>query len=144
MEGQGEPAEIGTLKAKLRARGGGAVQAGEWLAGMMAAAWPRELIDAKAARPCYRTIATNWIGSRETVLSGRLLMLAVGHIDAIDFAPKAIRTRKVESAQTLALAAGIIGLAANLDATSAVDLSGNDECWTSYRTELRRLGACDR
>jgi hypothetical protein len=149
MEGQAEPAEITTLKAKFRARGGGAVEAGEWLAGMMAAAWPREsvLLDEKyadAARARYRTIATNWIGSLETVLSGRLLILAVGHMNAIDFTPKAIRTRKVESAQTLALAAGIIGLAANLEATSAVDLSGNDECWTSYRTQLRRLRASDR
>jgi hypothetical protein len=149
MEGQGEPAEIRTLKAKLRARGDGAVQAGEWLGGMMAAAWPRGsiLFDEKyadAARPGYRTIATNWIGSLETLLSGRLLLLAVGHMNAIDFTPKAIRTRKVESAQTLALAAGILGLAANLEATSAVDLSGNDDCWTSYRTQLRRLGASDR
>lgn len=149
MEGQGEPAEIRMLKARFSARGGGAVQAGEWLAGMMAAAWLRESVllcekYADAARPRYRTIATNWIGSLETVLSGRLLMLAVGHMNAIDFTPKAIRARKVESARTLALAAGIIGLAANLEAASAVDLSGNDECWTSYRAQLRRLGASDR
>jgi hypothetical protein len=128
MEGEVEPAEIRTLKAKFSARGGGAVQAGEWLAGIMAAAWPREsvLLDEKyadAARPRYRTIATNWIGSLETVLSGRLLILAFGHMNAIDFTAKAIRARKVESAQNLALAAGIIGLAANLEATSAVDLS---------------------
>jgi hypothetical protein len=44
----------------------------------MAAAWPREsvLLDdkfASAARPRYRTIATNWIGSLEMILFGRLL-----------------------------------------------------------------------
>jgi hypothetical protein len=96
---------------------------------------------ADAARPRYRTIATNWIGSLETILSGRLLILAVGHLNAIDFTPKAIRARKIESAQTLTLAAGIIGLAANLEAISGVDLSGNDECWTSYRAQFRRLRA---
>ena len=149
MEGQAEPAEIRTLKARLGAFGGGAVQAGEWLAGMMAAAWPREsvLLDERyvdAARPRYRTIATNWIGSLETILSGRLLILAVGHLNGIDFAPKAIRARKIESAQTLALVARIIGLAANLEATSGVDLSANDDCWTSYRAQLRRLAARER
>lgn len=148
MEGQAEPAEIRTLKARFGALGGGTVQAGEWLAGMAAAAWPREsvLLDEKyadAARPRYRTIATNWIGSLETVLSGRLLILAVGHLNAIDFTPKAIRARKIECAETLALAAGIIGLAANLEATTGVDLSGNDICWTSYRSQLRQLGAYD-
>jgi hypothetical protein len=50
----------------------------------------------------------------------------------------------MESARTLALAASIIGLAAKLEAISGVDLSGNDECWTDYRRQLRGLGDRDR
>jgi hypothetical protein len=64
------------------------VAAGECLA--------RQKVD--AARPRYRTIASDWIGSLEIILSGRLLILAVGHLNAIDFTPKAIRARKIESA----------------------------------------------
>jgi hypothetical protein len=149
MEGQSEPAELRTLKAKLGALGGGSIQAGEWLAGMMAAAWSREsvLLDERftdAAQARYRTIATNWTGSLDTILMGGLLVLAVGHLSAIDFAPGAVRARKIESAQTLSLAAAILGLAANLEAMSGVDLSGNDECWTRYRRELHALAAGDR
>jgi hypothetical protein len=148
MEGQAEPAEIRALKAKLAALGGGSVQAGEWLAGMMAAAWSREsvLLDEKfaaAARPRYRTIATNWIGARETMLMGKLLMLAVGHLSALDFTPKAIRACKIESGQTLALAAAILGQAATLEATSGVELSGNDECWTSYRRQIANFASAN-
>jgi hypothetical protein len=144
MEGQGEPAEIRLLKAKLGAMGGGSVQAGEWLAGMMAAAWSREsvLLNEKfvnAARPRYRTIATNWIGALETMLLGRLLVLAVTHLTAIDFIPRAIRAAPRQAGEKLVLAARIIEQAARLEATSGVELSGNDECWTRYREQLRGL-----
>jgi hypothetical protein len=98
MEGLGEPTEIRMLKAKLGARDDGSLRAGEWLAGMMAASRPREslLLDdkfANAARPRYRTIATNWIGSLEMVLLGRLLVFAVDNLTTIDFAPRALRDR---------------------------------------------------
>lgn len=144
MEGQGEPTEIRMLKAKLGARGDGSVRAGEWLAGMMAAAWPREsvLLDdkfANAARPRYRTIATNWIGSLETILLGRLLVLAVDKLTTIDFTPKALRTAPKQAGEKLVLAARIIEQAARLEAIGGVELSGNDECWTDYREQLRSV-----
>jgi hypothetical protein len=144
MEGQGEPTEIRMLKAKLGALGDGSVRAGEWLAGMMAAAWPREsvLLDdkfANAARPRYRTIATNWIGSLETILLGRLLVLAVDKLAAIDFTPRALRAAPKQAGEKLVLAARIIEQAARLEATGGVELSGNDECWTDYREQLRSV-----
>jgi hypothetical protein len=108
---------------------------------MMAAAWPREsvLLDdkfANAARPRYRTIATNWIGSLETILLGRLLMLAVDGLTAIDFTPRALRAAPKQAGEKLVLAARIIEQAARLEATGGVELSGNDECWTDYRAQL--------
>jgi hypothetical protein len=144
MEGQGEPAEIRTLKAKLAASGDGSVRAGEWLAAMMAAAWSRESVllgekFAEAARHRYRTIATNWIGALETMLVGRLLVLAVDRLKAIDFVPKAIRAAPQQAGEKLILAARIIEQAACVEATGGVELSGNDECWTSYREQLRRV-----
>lgn len=144
MEGQGEPTEIRLLKSKLGALGDGSVRAGQWLAGMMAAAWPREsvLLDdkfANAARPRYRTIATNWIGSLEMILFGRLLVLAVDKLTAIDFAPSALRAAPKQAGEKLVLAARIIEQAARLEATGGVELSGNDECWTEYRDQLRSV-----
>ena len=144
MEGQGEPTEIRMLKAKLGARGDGSVRAGEWLAGMMAASWPREswLLDdkfARAARPRYRILATNWIGSLEMILLGRLLMLAVDKMTTIDFTPRALRAAPKQAGEKLVLAARIIEQAARLEATGGVELSGNDECWTDYREQLRSV-----
>jgi hypothetical protein len=142
MEGQGEPAEIRMLKAKLAALGDGSVRSGEWLAGMMAAAWPREsvLLSEKfvnAARPRYRTIATNWIGSLERILLGRLVKLAVDQLSAIDFTPKALRAAPKAAGEKLVLAARIVEQAARMEATGGIELSGNDECWTAYREQLR-------
>ena len=144
MEGQGEPTEIRMHKAKLGARGDGSVRAGEWLAGMMAASWPREslLLDdkfANAARPRYRILATNWIGSLEMILLGRLLMLAVDKMTTIDFTPRALRAAPKQAGEKLVLAARIIEQAARLEATGGVELSGNDECWTDYREQLRSV-----
>jgi hypothetical protein len=144
MEGVGEPTEIRMLKAKLAALGDGSVRSGEWLAGMMAAAWPREsvLLNEKfvnAARPRYRTIATNWIGSLERILLGRLVKLAVDQLTAIDFTPKALRAAPKQAGEKLVLAARIVEQAARLEATGGIELSRNDECWTAYRAQLRGM-----
>jgi len=144
MEGQGEPTEIRMLKARLAARGEGSIRAGEWLAGMMAAAWPRESVlledrFAKAARPRYRTIATNWIGSLEMILLGRLLVLAVDKLTTIEFTAKALRAAPKQAGEKLILAARIIEQAARLEAIGGVELSGNDEWWTDYREQLRSV-----
>ncbi len=141
MEGQGEPTEIRMPKAKLGARGDGSVRAGEWLAGMMAASWPREslLLDdkfANVARPRYRILATNWIGSLGMILLGRLLMLAVDKLTTIDFTPRALRAAPKQAGEKRVLAARIIEQAARLEATGGVELSEN-ECWTDYREQLR-------
>jgi hypothetical protein len=143
MEGQGEPSEIRVLKGALAARGDGSVRAGEWLAGMMAASWPREslLLDdkyANAAGPRYRTIATNWTGSLEMIVAGRLLRLAVNQLTTLDFTPRAIRAAPRQAGEKLMLAARIIEQAARLEATGGIELSGNDECWTTYREQLKR------
>jgi hypothetical protein len=110
----------------------------------MAAAWPREslLLDdkfANAARPRYRIIATNWIGSLEMILFGRLLVLAVDKLIAIDFTPRALSAAPKQASEKLVLAARIIEQAARLEATGGVELSGNDECWTGYCEQLRSV-----
>jgi hypothetical protein len=144
MEGEGEPAEIRVLKAKLRGQGLGMQSAGQWLADKMDAAWEREsvllappLID--AAWPRFQTIVTNWRGSREMALAGRLLALAVDCLDRIDFTPAAVRADRLRAGRSLRTAGWILDLAARLLASSGADLARNDPRWTEYREILQSL-----
>jgi hypothetical protein len=65
--------------------------------------------------------------------------LAVDQLTAIDFTPKALRAAPKQAGEKLVLAARIVEQAARLEATGGIELSGNDECWTAYREQLRGL-----
>ena len=149
MEGQGEPAEIGALKAKLASLGAGMAQSGKWLAAMMVAAWSREsaLLSEEfsaAALPRYRTIATNWVTAQEMVLVSRLLSLANAWLGKVDFSPASLRANRKDHSQRLEAAARIMDVAMRLQAKSAVDLSGNDECWSEYRKRIQDFASHGR
>jgi hypothetical protein len=149
MEGQGEPAEIGALKAKLVSLGTGMAQSGKWLADMMVAAWSREstLLSEEfsaAALPRYQTIATNWVGAQEMALVGRLLSLANAWLGKVDFSPASLRANRKEHSERLEVAARIMDAAMRLQAKSGVDLSRNDECWSEYRKQIKALASRDR
>ncbi|HVL56272.1 MAG TPA: hypothetical protein VM491_07195 [Burkholderiaceae bacterium] len=141
MEGEAEPAEIRVMKAKLQALGGAWANTGRWLSDKMNSAWVREqavfapeLIDAAQAR--FNTIATNWRGSRETALAGRLLNLAVAKLQQIGFRPTAVRADPAASGRRLLEAAWIIAIAAQIKARSAAELAENDRNWTHYLERL--------
>jgi hypothetical protein len=145
MEGQGEPAEIRALKAKLRGMGMAMQATGQWLAEKMDAAWEREsvlftgeLID--AARPRFQTIVTNWCGSRSTMLGGKLMLLAVECLERIDFTPAVIRADRQRGGRYLRTAGWILDKAAQVLATSGTELADNDIRWTEYRQILKRTG----
>jgi hypothetical protein len=144
MEGQGEPAEIRTLKAKLRGLSFGLTSTGQWLGEKMDAAWEREavlltpeLID--AAVPRFQTILTNWRGARDTLLVGKLFALAVDCLDRIDYAPAALRRDRKTAGRFLRTAGWILDQAARLLATSGAELAENDQRWTEYRDVLARV-----
>lgn len=144
MEGQAEPAEIRGLKAKLRGQAMAMQAAGQWLAEKMDAAWEREsvvftpeLID--AAWPRYATIVTNWRGSRDMVLTGKLLQLAVECLDRIDFTPAAIRGDRATAGKFLRTAGWVLDLAARVLARAAAHLGENDLYWTEYQEILARV-----
>jgi hypothetical protein len=144
MEGQGEPAEIRALKAKLRGLSFGLTSAGQWLGEKMDAAWEREavlltpeLID--AAVPRFQTILTNWRGARDTLLVGKLFALAVDCLDRIDYTPAAIRRDRKTAGRFLRTAGWTLDLAARLLATSGAELAENDQRWTDYRDVLARV-----
>jgi hypothetical protein len=146
MEGQGEPAEIRVLKAKLAARSAGSIQSGQWLADMMTAAWSRESVliaddTVDAVLPRYHTIATNWTGANETVVIGRLLALANECLGKINFTPAAIRANRKLYGTHLLTAARILEMAMRLQAKSGINLSGNDANWTEYRAQIAPLVA---
>jgi hypothetical protein len=143
MEGEREPAEIRALKGKLMGIGAGLAGAGQWLAEKMDAAWDREsvlltpeLVD--AAWPRFQTIVTNWRGSREMQLVGKLLGVAVECLGRIDFSPAAVRARREHSARMVRTVGWVIDLAARLLARSAANLGENDEAWTQYLAVLER------
>lgn len=137
MEGESEPAEIRRLKARMQALAGTWSHVGQWLSSKMDSAWAREqavytpaLIDVAQAR--FNTIVTNWRGSRETLLCGRLVGLAVAGLQAIDFQPAAVRRDRVAAGRRLLEVAWLLSLAAQIKARSAADLAGNDRNWTAY------------
>ena len=144
MEGQGEPAEIRGLKAKLRGQAMAMQAAGQWLSEKMDAAWERErvvftpeLID--AAWPRYATIVTNWRGSRDMVLTGKLLQLAVECLEQIDFTPAAIRADREPAGKFLRTAGWVLDLASRVLARAAAHLGENDLHWTEYQDILARV-----
>lgn len=147
MEGEGEPAELRVMKAKLDAQGTGMAAAGEWLADKMLAAWAREsaalfapgLIDGARAR--FQVIVTNWRGSRETLLAGQLLTVAVKWLEQLDFTPEKLRADRLNAGSRLRDAAWTIDLAAQVIGRSAVDLAGNDPCWTHYRDRVDAMSS---
>ena len=144
MEGEGEPSEIRTLKIRLRGMAMGMQGAGQWLADKMDAAWEREsvLLDPElidAARPRFQTIVTNWRGSRETLLVGRLLALAVDCLDKVDFTPAAVRRDRTTAGRYLRNAGWVLDMAARVMAESGGSLAENDAHWTEYRDVIRKV-----
>jgi hypothetical protein len=143
MEGEREPAEIRALKGKLMGMAMGLQGAGRWLAEKMDAAWQREsvlltpeLVD--AAWPRFQTIVTNWRGSREMELVGKLLGVAVECLEKIDFSPAAVRANREHSGKMLRTVGWVLDLAARRLARTAANLGENDEPWTEYLDVLER------
>lgn len=141
MEGEAEPSEIRTMKAKLQALAGVWSHVGQWLSDKMDAAWLREqatctpaLIGLAQAR--FNTIATNWRGAREMALSGQLLTLALAALQTIDFNPAALRADRAAAGRQLLEVAWIVALSAQVRARSAADLAENDRNWTTYLDSL--------
>ncbi|MGH7390368.1 MAG: hypothetical protein ACREM3_13060 [Candidatus Rokuibacteriota bacterium] len=146
MEGGGEPAEIRGLRARLRGMSFGMQAGGQWLAEKMDAAWEREavlltpeLID--AAWPRFRTVCTNWRGSRDMMLAGKLLALVDDCLGKIDFTPAAIRADRRTAGRFLRAAGWMLDEAARLLARNGADLGENDLRWTEYLGVIERARA---
>ncbi|MBS0219367.1 MAG: hypothetical protein JSR91_01375 [Proteobacteria bacterium] len=148
MEGEGEPAEIRALKAKLRGLGPAWHGSGDWLANKMAHAWLRESVMlrddwAAAAEPRFGTIVANWCGSRQMALAGRCATIALQILEGIDLRPAGVRADRREAGRQLLEAAWVLDGVAQVIGRSALDLSENDRRWTRYLDFLTTLPAVE-
>lgn len=146
MEGEGEPDEIRLLKEKLGNLSHRFVSKGEWLADKMDAAWKRESVllspdSIVAASPRFQVIATDWQGSRETVLVGRLIGLALECLNKIEFTPAAVRKNRQPWGRSLLYAGWLLDMAARLLSKVAGDLSQADTQLTDYVATITAAGA---
>lgn len=144
MEGEGEPAEIRALKAKLRGLGPAWHGSGDWLANKMAHAWLRESVVlrddwAAAAEPRFGTVITNWCGSRQMALAGRCATIALQILEDLDLRPAGVRADRRKAGRRLLEAAWVLDGVAQVIGRSAIDLSENDGRWTRYLDFLATL-----
>ena len=142
MEGEGEPAEIGRIKAELETIAASSEQTGAWLAAAMEASWamaeallayPR-LADLLGER--HRIIGNNWQNACTAQLIARYLRRAVTVMERVDFSPAALRADLAgarSAAGYLYAAAELINHAADLSAASSVLTHEDERRWRIVR-----------
>lgn len=148
LEGEREPAEIGTMKRDLRSLAEGAAAVGRWLSAAMEASWSvasallemDELADQIGER--HRIIANDWQAAGMNSIIARLLARAADVLDSVDFAPTALRAdlaRNRVAPRRLYSAAELIGHAADLCSESAGLVHGNERRWRVFRSRVLPL-----
>jgi hypothetical protein len=150
MEGEGEPAEIARIKAELRSASEDNAQAGEWLGKAMEASWAvaeallrfPELADLISER--HRIISNDWQAASLMSILARSLGRALAILEALDFAPAAIRA-DLEGDKAypdlLHSACDLIDHASDLAAQSAALVHANERRWRVFRERVERLAA---
>jgi hypothetical protein len=148
MEGEGEPAEIGRIKAELEAIAAGSEQSGSWLGAAMEASWAMaeallaypQLADLLGER--HRIIGNNWQNACTAQLVARYLRRAVAVLAQVDFAPAALR-RDLAGARSapgyLYAAAELINHAADLAAASSILTHENERRWRVFHSRVEEL-----
>lgn len=150
MEGEGEPSEIGDMKAELETRALAAERAGDWLANAMSASWTvaeallehPELADLLGER--HRIIANNWQAAGLGQLISRLLRRSVAILDKVDFSPAALRADLAGGRQAVGYvfsAAELLDRAADLDAEFAVLVHENERRWRVFHERVERISS---
>lgn len=145
LEGEGEPAEIGTLKRELRAMADDAHAAGGWLTAAMEASW--EMAQQAAQNPLlvsvlgerHRIIANNWQSASLHSLCGKLLYRALEILDKVDLGPSSVRHDLAGprfSPQYLYAAAELIDRAADLEAEAATLVHDNERRWRVFQQRV--------
>jgi len=142
MEGEGEPAELLQLKAKLSGMAEGLARASFWLSEKMDAGWERESVlltaeMASAARPRLVALEHTTLAALKMGVVARLLRAAVTALSAQELVPASIRKDPSGTAQLFLTASWLMDEAAGLLADQANDMARSDPEWTEYMTELQ-------
>ena len=146
MEGEGRPTEIVHLIRDLRSIAEDFAGTGEWLATAMQASWDMAaaLLDvddlAGVLGDRHRIIANDWRAATMSALIARVLERAADILDAVDFAPAALRAdlaaRRI-TPRRLYSAAELIAHAADLSSDSAGLVHDNERRWRTFRSQVQ-------
>jgi hypothetical protein len=148
MEGGGEPAEIGRMKAELEAIAAVSEQTGSWLAAAMEASWAMaeallgypELADLLAER--HKIIGNNWQNACTAQLIARCLRRAVAIMERVDFSPAGLREDLAgprSAPRYLYSAAELISHAADLSAASSVLTHEDERRWRIFHQRIEQI-----
>ncbi|MEJ2290376.1 MAG: hypothetical protein P8Y13_00720 [Deinococcales bacterium] len=150
MEGEGEPAEIGKLKADLRAMATEHERGGRWLDEAMTGSWDAADALARIAPLAgslgdrHRIIVNNWQMATHSTLISRLLERATRLLGSVELTPAALRN-DLDGSQTapaLVLStAELLDQAADLSAQSALLVHDSEPRWRRFRARVQRLAA---
>jgi hypothetical protein len=146
MEGEGEPAEISSLKVKLAAQRDRCLNSGRWLGEKMEAAWQREAVlltadYADAAYARHMALTRTTLTASKLVIAGRLIGAAHAALAPHDHGPAEVRADPRGAGRLLRATAWLIDAAAGLIAEQAADLGASDPAWTTYIEDLAARGA---
>ena len=150
MGGEGEPAELGKLKADLTAMATEHERGGQWLDEAMTGSWDAADALAQIAPLAgtlgdrHRIIVNNWRMANHSILIARLLERATRLLGAVELTPEAIR-RDLDGARTapalILSAAELLDHAADLSAESALLVHDSEPRWRRFRAQVQRLVA---
>lgn len=150
MEGEGEPAELATLRDELAVTATEHDQAGQWLDEAMTGSWdaaihlvpiptlPGVLGDR------HRIIVNNWQMATNCTLIARLLRRAVELLASLELTPDAIRAdlgAAMTTAPLLLSVAELLDQAADLSARSALLVHDSEPRWRRFATQVESFAS---
>jgi hypothetical protein len=148
LEGEGEPAEITTLKRDLKITADDLHGSGAWLNTAMASSWDlayqavQNPLLASVLGERHRIIANDWQGASLYSLVATLLERALEILEVVDLSPSSIRSDLAGPRfipQYLYAAAELINRAADLAAESAELIHDNERRWRVFRDRVRDI-----
>ena len=124
------------LKEKLRSEGERFANKGQWLVDIMKLTWKADVVLLDPATPdawpWMSVISVTFRGAKQRLMAGKLLLVALDHLEQVDFAPAAIRADRAASGRRLVSAAWAMDAAAALFTENAASLSRDDQDMAEY------------
>jgi hypothetical protein len=148
LEGEGEPAEITTLKRDLRNLADDLRKAGTWLSTAMESSW--ELARQALHNPAmadvlgerHRIIANDWQSASLYSLVATLLYRALDILDVVDLSPSSVRSDLAGPRfipQYLYSTGELIDRAADLAAEAGTLVHDNERRWRVFHERAREV-----